>query len=79
MGRGKILEGTVVSDVCDKTITVLVRTKFSHQMYKRASIKRKKYKVHDQDNKAKVGDRVKIVESRPISKEKCFRLLEIMK
>jgi len=79
VAKGKILEGTVVSDVCDKTITVLVRTKFSHQMYKRAVIKRKKYKVHDQDNKAKVGDRVKIIESHPFSKSKCFRLLEIIK
>ena len=79
MGKGKILEGTVVSDINDMTITVLVRTKFSHQMYKRASVKRKKYKVHDQDNKAKVGDKVKIIESRPFSKQKCFRLLEIVK
>jgi len=79
VGKGKILEGTVVSDINDKTIAVLVRTKFSHQMYKRASIRRKKYKVHDQDNKAKVGDKVKIIEARPFSKDKCFRLLEIIK
>ena len=79
MGRGKVLEGLVVSDVNDKTITVMVRSKFSHQLYKRGSIKKKKYQVHDSENKAKVGDRVKIVESRPFSKEKTFRLLEILK
>lgn len=79
MNRGKILEGIVISDKMDKTITVLVKEKISHQLYKRLLIKRKKYKVHDNDNKAKVGDRVKIIESRPFSKEKHFRLLEIIR
>jgi small subunit ribosomal protein S17 len=79
VGKGKILEGTVVSDACDKTITVLVRRKSPHKMYERASMKRKKYHVHDQENKAKAGDKVKIVESRPFSKSKRFRLLEIVK
>ncbi len=75
----KILEGVVVSDKMDKTISVLVKVKFSHQLYKRASIKRKKYKAHDKENSAKLGDRVKIVESRPFSKETKFKLLEILK
>ncbi len=79
MAKGKILEGVVVSDVCDKTITILVRRKAPHKMYERASIKSKKYHVHDQENKAKVGDRVKVIECRPISKSKRFRLLEILK
>jgi len=77
--KGKILEGVVVSDKMDKTISVLVRFKFPHSIYKRSAIKRKKYKVHDEENKAKEGDRVRIVESRPFSKEKTFRLLEIVK
>jgi ribosomal protein S17 len=47
--------------------------------YDRTVIKRKKYKVHDEDKKAKVGDRVKIIESRPLSKEKRFKLLEVVK
>jgi small subunit ribosomal protein S17 len=79
MGGGKILEGKVVSDKMDKTIVVEVRIHEQHPIYKRAMINRKKYKVHDKENKAKEGDRVKIIESRPYSKEKCFRLLEVLK
>jgi small subunit ribosomal protein S17 len=72
------MEGVVTSDVCDKTITVLIKKKFSHQLYKRPLVKRKKFKAHDANNQAKTGDRVKIVESRPFSKEKRFKLLEII-
>ncbi len=79
MKTGKVLEGIVVSNKMDKAITTLVKTKSSHQLYKRLQIKRKKYKAHDAENKAKVGDRVKIIESRPYSKEVSFRLLEILK
>lgn len=78
MGKGKILEGIVVSDKMDKTVVVLVKLKYSHQMYKRTTIKKKKYKVHDIENKAKSGDRVKMIECRPFSKQKSFRLLEIL-
>jgi len=77
--KGKILEGVVVSDKMSKTITVLVKVKSSHQLYKKASVKSKKYKVHDGDNTAKSGDRVRIISARPYSKEKSFRLLEIVK
>lgn len=76
---GKILEGKVVSDKMEKTVVVEVRSREQHPIYKRLMIKRKKYKVHDKDNKAKEGDRVKIIESRPFSKDKCFRLLEVLK
>ena len=79
MAKGKILEGVVVSDKMDKTVSVLVKSKVSHQLYKRSVVKRKKYKAHDKDNKAKAGDRVKIIESRPYSKDKNFELLEILK
>ncbi len=79
MSKGKILEGVVTADKSDKTITVMVKVKVAHQMYERAKLARKKYQVHDQDNKAKIGDRVKIIESRPFSKRKRFRLLEIAK
>lgn len=79
MVKGKVLEGVVVSDKMDKTITVLVKAKSSHQLYKKASLKRKKYKVHDSDNAAKSGDRVRIISARPYSKQKSFRLLEILK
>ena len=79
MAQGKILEGKVISDKCDKTITVRVVLKLSHQLYKRSIIKSKKYKAHDEKNQAKIGDRVKLIESRPISKDKNFKLLEIIK
>ena len=79
MKKGKVLEGLVTSDKSDKTITVLVKMKFSHQLYKRPLTKRKKFKVHDAKNEVKIGDRVKITECRPISKDKRFKLLEIKK
>jgi len=76
--KGRILEGEVVSDKMDKTISVLVSKKFSHQLYKRSVVRRKKYKAHDSKNSAKVGNKVKIIESRPYSKDKCFELLTII-
>lgn len=75
----KILEGVVVSDKMNKTVTVLTLRKFPHSAYKKLTIKRKKYKAHDEENKAKIGDKVKIVECRPYSKDKYYRLLEIVK
>lgn len=77
--EGKVLEGTVISDKMKKTIVVVVTTKIRHIRYDRLIIKRKKYKAHDEENKAKIGNRVRIVECRPYSKEKRFRLLEILK
>jgi len=77
--KGKVLEGVVVSDKMDKTITVLVKVKSSHQLYKKSSLKRKKYKVHDSENAAKTGDRIRMISARPYSKQKTFRLLEILK
>jgi len=77
--KGRVLEGMVISDKMDKTITVRVSKRFSHRLYQKATLSRKKYKVHDKNNEAKPGDRVKIVECRPYSKEKSFRLLEILK
>jgi len=77
--NGKILEGKVISDKLEKTIIVMVGIKLSHQLYKHAIAQRKKYKVHDEKNEAKVGDRVRIIESRPFSREKRFKLLEIIK
>lgn len=79
MKKGKVLEGKVTSDKNDKTITVMVIKKFPHSTYKKLAIKRKKYRVHDSENKAKTGDQVRIIESRPFSKNKNFKLLEIIK
>lgn len=79
MRKGKVLEGKVTSDKNEKTITVMVIKKFPHSTYKKLAIKRKKYRVHDAKNSAKTGDRVRIVEARPFSKNKNFELLEIIK
>jgi small subunit ribosomal protein S17 len=66
----KILQGTVISSKQDKTITVLVERKIRHPMLKKIIKRSKKYSAHDEDNKFKSGDKVKIVESKPISKLK---------
>ena len=73
------LVGTVVSDVNDKTITVLVETYKNDRLYHKRVKSSKKYCVHDETNKAKVGDVVRIVSTRPISKTKHFYLKEIVK
>jgi len=78
-GKAKVLEGTVLSAKMNKTVVVSVVSKSSHGLYKKQIIHRKKYKVHDETAKAKIGDRVKIIACRPISKEKRFTLLEIVK
>jgi len=77
--RKKILEGIVVSDKMQKTIVVKVERKFPHPLYKKPVKKIKKFKVHDPNQIAKVGDRVRIIESRPYSKEKRFLLLEVVR
>lgn len=66
--------GVVVSDKCDKTITVAVVTSKKHPLYKKSVKNTKKYKVHDEENKAKVGDTVKCVMTRPLSKTKRYVL-----
>ena len=71
--------GKVVSSVNNKTITVLVETYKKHPLYGKRVKSSKKYAVHDESNKAKVGDVVKIVETKPISKTKRFYLKEIVK
>ena len=72
------LVGKVVSDKRDKTITVLVETYKNHPLYGKRVKYSKKYSVHDEKNEAKVGDTVRIVETRPLSKTKYFRLVEIV-
>ena len=66
----KKIQGRVLSNKCDKTITVLVRRQFLHMRYKKNIIRSKKYLVHDPYNICKVGDLVTCIESRPISKKK---------
>jgi len=74
----RILAGTVVSDVMDKTIVVLVSTQKRHPMYEKYIRRSKRVKAHDAQNQCNVGDRVRVVESRPLSRGKRWRLLEIM-
>nr|AAB21179.1 ribosomal protein S17 [Bacillus stearothermophilus, Peptide, 86 aa] [Geobacillus stearothermophilus] len=74
----KVYVGRVVSDKMDKTITVLVETYKKHPLYGKRVKYSKKYKAHDEHNEAKVGDIVKIMETRPLSATKRFRLVEIV-
>ena len=70
--------GIVKSDKMDKTIVVSVETMALHPLYKKYVIRKKKVKAHDENNDAKIGDKVRVMECRPISKEKCWKLVEVM-
>lgn len=73
----KTRSGKVVSDKMDKTIVVAVVTTKKHPMYRKTMKVTKKYKVHDENNEAKTGDTVVIMETRPLSKDKNWRLVKI--
>ena len=70
--------GKVVSNKMDKTIVVTIATKKMDRLYKKYVTRTKKYMAHDENNDAHVGDTVRIVECRPLSKNKCWRLAEIV-
>jgi small subunit ribosomal protein S17 len=70
--------GVVMSDKMNKTIVVQIKRKAPHPEYGKVMESAKKFKVHDEKNEAKVGDRVRIAETRPLSKEKRWRLVEIL-
>ena len=74
----KVLVGRVTSDKMDKTIVVRVERLKRHALYGKVVRLHKKYKVHDDGNRAKAGDLVKIIESKPVSKEKRWALVEIL-
>ena len=76
--RKQELVGKVVSNKNDKTITVLVETYKTHPLYKKRVKYSKKYTAHDEKNEARIGDKVRIVETRPLSKMKRYRLVEIV-
>ncbi len=78
MENRRELIGKVVSAANDKTITVLVETYKNDRLYKKRVKYSKKYAAHDEKNEAKVGDKVRIVETRPLSKMKRYRLVEII-
>ena len=75
----KILSGIVVSDKPDKTITVMVERKYQHPLLKKVIKTRKNYSAHDEENKFKKGDKVQIIESKPFSKTKRFKIYEANK
>jgi small subunit ribosomal protein S17 len=72
--RGRTLQGVVTSDKMDKTIVVQVTRRFLHKRYKKYVVRRVKYKAHDERNEYRVGDRVQIVEARPLSAQKRWRV-----
>lgn len=74
----KVYTGRVVSDKMDKTVTVMVETQKKHAFYGKRVKYSKKYKAHDEQNEAKIGDVVSIMETRPLSATKRFRLLEVV-
>lgn len=77
-GNRKVRIGKVVSDKMDKTVVVATEKLVAHPLYKKQIKMTKKYKAHDEENKCKVGDIVRIMETRPLSKEKCWRVVEIL-
>lgn len=78
-GGRKIREGTVVSDAMEKTVVVSVSSATRHPLYKKTMRRQRNYIVHDEDGDAHRGDRVRIVESAPISKTKRWRLIEVLR
>jgi small subunit ribosomal protein S17 len=76
--KKKLRTGMVVSDKMDKTIVVKVERLRKHPIYKKYIKRSKKYKVHDQNNECTIGDKVRFVETRPISKDKSWKLVDII-
>jgi small subunit ribosomal protein S17 len=74
----KIYSGKVVSDKMDKTVVVAVTRTFQHPLYKKTVKKITKFKAHDEENKCQMGDKVQIIESRPLSKDKRWEVIKVM-
>ena len=74
----KVRVGKVVSDKMDKTVVVAVERKVHHALYNKPMVSTKRFKAHDENNECQIGDTVKIVETRPLSKDKCWRVVEIL-
>lgn len=77
-GRRKVRVGRIVSDKMDKTIVVAVEDFVSHPLYSKRVKRTKKFKAHDEENTCGIGDKVRIMETRHLSKDKCWRLVEIV-
>ena len=74
----KVREGIVVSDKMDKSIVIKVERKMKHPIYGKFLKRSTKFMAHDEKNECRIGDRVRIMENRPLSKNKCWRLIEIV-
>lgn len=78
MGNRRVLTGNIISDKMDKTVVVKVTTRRQHPRYKKYVNYYKKYKAHDELNACAIGDKVEIIETRPLSKEKRWRVGQIL-
>ncbi|MCK4394356.1 30S ribosomal protein S17 [Candidatus Bipolaricaulota bacterium] len=78
MGKRKVRVGRVVSDRMDKTDVVAVETVSRHRLYRKPVRRIRKHKAHDEDNACRIGDEVRVIETRPLSKEKRWRVTEIV-
>ncbi len=74
----KVREGIVVSNKMDKSIVIKVERKMKHPIYGKFLKRSTKFMAHDEKNECQIGDRVRIMETRPLSKNKCWRLIEIV-
>ena len=74
----KVRVGKVVSDKMNKTVVVAVERKVPHALYNKPMVSTKRFKAHDENNECQICDTVKIVETRPLSKDKCWRVVEIL-
>ncbi|RMH15588.1 MAG: 30S ribosomal protein S17 [Acidobacteria bacterium] len=77
-GRRQVLTGTVISNACDKTVTVAVETTVMHRLYQRYMKRTRRFAAHDEHNACAVGDRVTLVACRPLSRRKRWRVREIV-
>lgn len=75
----KTREGKVVSDKMDKTIVVAIETRVKHPLYKKIVRRTYKLKAHDENNQCKTGDKVRVMETRPLSRDKRWRMVEIVR
>ncbi len=76
--KAKERTGEVVSDKMDKTVVVLIKREFAHPLYKKKIVRSKRIKAHDEHNKCGKGDIVRVIETRPLSKEKTWRVAQVL-
>ena len=77
--KRKMTEGVVVSDKMDKTVVIQVQTLVKHPLYGKVMKRTKKYKIHDENNECRIGDIIRAMETRPLSKDKRWRLVEVIR